>query len=123
MKYKIAVGVFSAAMIVGAVASTSFADGYGYRNNNGFESKRGIPGGDPDQSWNQYLNNGSNNDFARRYRENPNIIYDKDVMAHEPGVRAWLDQHPGAREDIYGRAGAAREKHWERKHERRSDNW
>jgi hypothetical protein len=125
MKYKIAVGLFSAAMFAGAVATTnSFADDYGYHNpNRGFESSRGVPGGDPDEGWHQFLNNGSNSDFAHRYRENPNIIYDKQVMAHEPGVRAYLNAHPDERERLYGQAGAAKEHHWEKKHERRSWDW
>jgi hypothetical protein len=120
MKYKFAVTVFSAAMLAGSFAVPAV---HAWDGDRGFESKRGISGGDPDQSWNEFLNNGNNDDFARRYRENPDIIYDKDVMAHEPGVRAWLDQHPGARQDIYGRAGAQREKRWERRHERRANGW
>jgi len=122
MKYKFAVTVFSAALVASsfAVPAVHAWDGNGDRS---FESKRGISGGDPDQSFREFLNNGSNEDFARRYQQNPDILYDKDVMAHEPGVRAWFDEHPGAREQIYGRAGAQREKHWERRNERRANGW
>ena len=126
MKRKTIVSLFSAAMLVGAVATTStvFADDYGYRNpNRGFETSRGLSGGDPDEGLGEFLHNGNNSDFARRFHENPNIIYDKDVMAHEPGFRAYLDAHPDVRERLYGRAGAAQEHHWEKRHERRVDNW
>jgi len=100
MKYKTAVTLFSAAIFAGAFATPSLAWDRDYhpRADRSFESSRGLSGGDPDQGLGEFLNNGNNNDFARRYRENPNIIYDKDVMAHEPGFRAYLDaQSRGAR--------------------------
>jgi len=119
MKYKTVVTLFSAAIIAGAMAAPSFAwdRDYGPRGDQGFETSRGLPGGDPDEGLGEFLNNGNNGDFARRFRENPNIIYDKDVMAHEPGFRAYLDAHPDVRERLYGRAGARREHRWERRHE------
>ncbi len=127
MKYKLAVTFFSAALVASSLAAPTArawdSDGRPNAANTGFESKRGLSGGDPDQSFREFLNNGNNNDFARRYRENPNIIYDKDVMAHEPGVRAYMDAHPQMRAEAYGHAGAKREKRWERKQERRANGW
>ena len=121
MKYRTAVTLFSAAIFAGAFATPSLAWDRDYRPraDRSFESSRGLSGGDPDQGLGEFLHNGNNNDFARRYRENPNIIYDKNVMAHEPGFRAYLDAHPDVRERLYGEAGAHRERRWERRHERR----
>jgi hypothetical protein len=120
MKYKTAVTLFSAAMIAGAIAAPSFAQDrdYGPSSDRSFETSRGLPGGDPDEGLGEFLNNGNNNDFARRFRENPNMIYDKDIMAHEPGFRAYLDAHPDVRERLYGEAGAHRERRWDKRHER-----
>jgi hypothetical protein len=77
-----------------------------------WEGNHGLSGGAPDITLRQFLNN--NPDFARRYHENPNIIYDHETMEHEPGFRAYLREHPDVEAQLYGgRPGYNREGRWE----------
>src|SRR5205823_523889 len=71
-----------------------------YANTYGTDSFTGMS---PSQKWNQFLDN--NRDFARRYSQNPNIIRDPNVMAQEPGLREFLNNHPDVRSMIYARNG------------------
>jgi len=69
---------------------------HSYANTRGDDSFTGLS---PAAKWSQFLDN--NKDFARRYRENPDIINDPNVMAHEPGLREFLNNHPDVKSMVY----------------------
>ncbi len=71
---------------------------HSYANTRGDDAFTGLS---PSAKWNQFLDN--NRDFARRYRENPNIINDPAIMAQEPGLREFLNNHPDVRAMVYAR--------------------
>jgi hypothetical protein len=123
MKYKRIATMFSAALIAGAMVAPSFAQEYGTHHGRDWENNAGMSGGSEDMTLHEFLDN--NPDFAKRYRENPSIIYDRETMAHEPGFRAYLESHPDVQAHLYGnRPGYNKMGRWESRDtrdERRAD--
>jgi hypothetical protein len=67
---------------------------YAYRSSGNFERT-----GTPAEKWNRFLNHNPN--FAERYRENPGIVNDENVVNDEPELRELFRTDPEVRRYAY----------------------
>lgn len=67
---------------------------YAYRSSGNFERAR-----TPAEKWNRFLNHNPN--FAERYRENPSIVNDENVVNDEPELRELFRTDPEVRRYAY----------------------
>ncbi|HYK65826.1 MAG TPA: hypothetical protein VEY94_12835 [Patescibacteria group bacterium] len=101
-------GIFLAAFLGIALAIGSLSPAFGQDYNSGYghgdrDWNRG--GSDYDnnaaQRWNDFLNRDENQNFAREFHGNPNVIKDERKMDEWSGVRQFFDNHPNVRRYVY----------------------
>ena len=91
------VPLFSTVLLVGAMCTPSFAQYGGYVHDR--DRADSYSQDSAATRWDRFLE--QNPDFARRYRANPNIIRDPQVMDQQPGVREFFANNPDARQYAY----------------------
>jgi hypothetical protein len=99
MRLKGVVTAFSVTILAAAMYSPSFAQSYDSGYGHGGYDRPAAYNDSPAQRWNRFLD--QNQDFARRFRGNPNIIRDQRVMDDQPGVREFFAKNPDVREYVY----------------------
>jgi len=105
MKYGIFLTVFSlAVLLVAGTRSPAFAQDYNPEYASGdrdWNRSGGDHGQDAAQRWERFLNKDENQNFARQFRGNPNIVRDPSEMDQWSGVRELFDRHPEVRDYVY----------------------
>jgi hypothetical protein len=105
MKYRSFVTLFSAAVLAVGTIVPTYAQSYhpeyanGERDLNRSDEGAGYDR-DAQQRWHRFLEDENNQNFARQYRGNPNIIHDSREMEQWSGVRELFNNHPDVREYV-----------------------
>jgi len=105
MKYRSFVTLFSAAVLAVGTIVPAYAQYYhpeyasGDRNYDRSDEGRGYDRG-AQQRWHRFLEDENNQNFARMYRGNPNIIHDGREMEQWSGVRELFNNHPDVRDYV-----------------------
>ena len=109
MKYGIFLTLFSAAaLLVAGKLSPVFAQDYdpAYAPEYASSDRDWNPSGSdydqgPARHWERFLERDENQDFARQFSGNPNIVRDPREMDQWSGVRELFDNHPDVRDYVY----------------------
>jgi hypothetical protein len=102
MRFKRAITILSASVLAGSMSMPLFAqdyDSYSRHSGRSWSNAENYSNSNPAARWQRFLD--ENTDFARRYRENPNIIRDPRVVDDEPGLRAFFANNPEVRRYAY----------------------
>jgi hypothetical protein len=102
MRFKRTITILSASVLAGSMSMPLFAqdyDSYSKHSDRSRSNAENYSNSNPAARWQRFLD--ENTDFARRYRENPNIIRDPRVMDDEPGLRAFFANNPEVRRYAY----------------------
>ena len=101
-------GIFVAAFLGIALAIGSLSPAFGQDYNPEYGSRdrdwnRGGSDNDNNaaQRWNDFLNRDENQNFAREFHGNPNVVKDERKMEEWSGVRQFFDNHPNVRQYVY----------------------
>jgi len=97
MKYRSFVTLFSAAVLALGTLTPAFAQ---YRYPEYASGDRDYRGGDAARRWDRFLDQEENQNFARQFRGNPNIIHDSRKMDEWSGVRELFNDHPDVRDYV-----------------------
>jgi len=104
MKYRSFVTLSSAALLIAGTITPAFAQRYGsYGSEYARSSDEGYDH-DAARRWNRFLNQDENQNFARQFRANPNIIRDSRKMDEWSGVRELFNDHPDVRDYAFNQA-------------------
>jgi hypothetical protein len=104
MKYRSFVTLFSAAVLAVGTITPAFAQLRYPEYASGDSDYRGDSGGydnDAAQRWDRFLDQDENQNFAREFHGNPNIIHDERQMDQWTGVRELFRNNPEVREYVY----------------------
>jgi hypothetical protein len=101
MKCRSFVTLFSAAVLAAGTITPAFAQYHEYASSDpdcrsGSDYDNGAA-----QRWNRFLDQEENQNFARRFRGNPNIVRDSREMDQWSGVRELFSNHPDVRDYVY----------------------
>ena len=103
MKKGIFLSLLLAMVFAGGTLTSALAQNYNYRYARGDRDWDG--GGDYDNGaarrWHQFLSADENQNFARTYRGNPNVINDGRMMDQWTGVRDLFRERPDVRDYVY----------------------
>ena len=103
MKYRSFVTSFAAALLIGGMLTPAFAQ-YRYpeyaSGDRDYRADGGY-GNDAARRWERFLDDSSNQNFARKFHGNPNIVRDEREMDQWSGVRELFSDHPEVRDYVY----------------------
>lgn len=102
MKYGIFLTAFLAVILAIGTITPAFAQDYSPEYGHG-DGNRGGSDFDNDAArhWQDFLNRDENQNFAREFHGNPNVIRDERKMDEWSGVREFFNNHPDVRSYVY----------------------
>jgi hypothetical protein len=104
MKHRIFLTLVPAAALALGTVAPGFAQNYNYnygRFGDLFGRASSESENDAARRWEHFLDRDENQNFARQFRGNPNIIHDERAMDQWTGVRQLFDNHPDVREYVF----------------------
>ena len=104
MKHRIFLTLVPAAALALGTVTPSLAQNYNY-NDGRFGDLFGRASSESDNDagrrWEHFLDRDENQNFARQFRGNPNVIHDERAMDQWTGVRELFDNHPDVRQYVF----------------------